>query len=145
MSVKNFFSKEQKEKILKAIQEAEKDTSGEIRLHIESGCKGEPLDRAVKIFEKLKMHKTHLRNGVLIYLAVKDRKFSIFGDEGINKVVPDNFWEEVKDEMRAHFVKGDFATGVSKGIRMAGQKLKEFFPYQQDDVNELSDEISIGD
>ncbi len=145
MNVKNFFSKEQKEEILKAIQAAEKDTSGEIRLHIESSCKGEPLDRAVKVFEKLKMHKTHLHNGVLIYLAVKDRKFSIFGDEGINKAVPENFWEEVKEEMRAHFVKGDFATGVSKGIRMAGQKLKEFFPYQQDDVNELSDEISIGD
>lgn len=145
MSVKNFFSKEQKEEILKAIQEAEKDTSGEIRLHIESNCKGEPLDRAVKVFEKLKMHKTKLRNGVLIYLAVKDRKFSIFGDEGINKAVPDNFWEEVKDEMRVHFVKEEFATGVSKGIRMAGQKLKEFFPYQQDDVNELPDDISIGD
>ncbi len=145
MSVKNFFSKEQKEEILQAIQEAEKDTSGEIRLHIESSCKGEPLERAVKVFKKLKMHKTKLRNGVLIYLALKDRKFSIFGDEGINKAVPDNFWEEVKDEMRAHFVKEEFATGVSKGIRMAGQRLKEFFPYQQDDVNELPDDISIGD
>lgn len=145
MNVKNFFSKQQKAEIVAAIQAAEKDTSGEIRLHIESSCKGDALERTVKLFEKLKMHATHLRNGVLIYLAVKDKKFAIFGDEGINEVVPDDFWEDVKEEMAGHFKKGDFAAGISMGIRRVGEKLKEYFPYQDDDVNELSDDISIGD
>jgi len=145
MSVKNFFNKQQKEEIVLAINDAEKDTSGEIRLHIESHCKGNPLDRAVHLFGKLKMHQTNLRNGALIYLAVKDKKFAIFGDEGINEVVPENFWKDVKDEMGQHFAKGEFAHGISGGIRKVGQKLKEFFPYQDDDVNELSDDISIGE
>ncbi len=144
-SVKKFFTAEEQKKIIAAIQEAEKETSGEIRLHLESHCKGDALERAIKIFARLKMHKTKLRNGTLIYLAVLDRKFSIFGDEGINKVVPENFWEDVKEEMRVDFVKGDFLNGVIKGIRRIGEKLKEYFPYQQDDVNELPDEISMGE
>ena len=131
--------------ILQAIREAEKETSGEIRLHMESKCKGDPLQRAIQVFAKLKMHKTKLRNGALIYLAVEDQKFAIFGDEGINKAVPDNFWEDVKDEMAEYFAKGDFVTGVTKGIHRIGEKLKTFFPYQTDDVNELSDDISIGE
>ncbi len=145
MNVKNFFSKEDKERIIRAIQEAEKETSGEIRLHIESQCKGDALERAVKVFWKLKMHKTQLRNGTLIYLAVKHRKFAIFGDEGIHKKVPENFWDDVKEEMREEFVKGRFTEGIVKGIGRIGQKLKELFPYQSDDVNELPDDISIGD
>lgn len=144
MSAKNFFSKEQKQKIVQAIRDAEKDTSGEIRLHIESKCKGEPLERAVKVFENLKMHQTRLQNGTLIYLAVKDKKFAIFGDEGINSVVPEDFWEEIKETMAAQFQKDAFSVGISDGIRQVGQKLKEFFPYQEDDVNELDDDISIG-
>lgn len=144
MNAKNFFNKEQKQQIVQAIRDAEKDTSGEIRLHIETKCKGEPLDRAVKMFANLKMHQTRLRNGTLIYLAVKDQKFAIFGDEGINTVVADDFWEEVKETMSAQFSKGNFADGISDGIRQVGKKLKEFFPYQDDDVNELDDDISIG-
>ena len=144
MNAKNFFTKEQKQQIVQAIRDAEKDTSGEIRLHIETKCKGEPLDRAVKMFASLKMHQTRLRNGILIYLAVNDQKFAIFGDEGINAVVPDDFWEEVKEAMAAKFQKGEFADGISDGIRQVGLKLKEFFPYQDDDVNELDDDISIG-
>lgn len=145
MNVKNFFSKEDKERIIQAIQEAEKETSGEIRLHIESQCKGDALERAIKVFQKLKMHKTQLRNGTLIYLAVKHRKFAIFGDEGINKKVPENFWDDVKEAMREEFVEGRFTEGIVKGISHIGQKLKELFPYQSDDVNELPDDISIGD
>jgi uncharacterized membrane protein len=91
------------------------------------------------------MHKTELRNGTLIYLAVEDKKFAIFGDEGINKVVPEGFWKDVKEEMRSFFVKGDFAEGIRVGVMQVGEKLKEFFPYQDDDVNELSDDISVGD
>ena len=145
MSVKNFFTKEEQKQIVAAIQAAEKETSGEIRLHLESRCKGDPLQRAILIFQKLKMHETKQRNGTLIYLAVKDRKFAIFGDAGINKVVPENFWEDVKEIMRDHFSRGEFLQGILAGIERIGEKLKTYFPYQQDDVNELSDEISMGD
>ena len=145
MSISNFFNKAEKEKIIQAIKEAEFETSGEIRLHLESRCKGEPLDRAVAVFEKLKMYETQLRNGTLIFLAVNDRKFAIFGDEGINEIVPDNFWEDVKEEMSRFFEKKQFADGISRGIFLIGEKLKEFFPYQDDDVNELPDEISMGE
>lgn len=145
MKVSKFFTEEQKEKVLSSIKEAELATSGEVRVHLESHCKGDALDRAVKVFEKLKMHKTQLRNGTLIYLAVEDKKFAIFGDEGINKVVPEGFWSDAKEDMRSHFVKADFAEGVRVGVMQVGEKLKEFFPYQDDDVNELSDDISVGD
>ena len=144
MSVAGFFSKEEKEKIIQAIKDAEKETSGEIRLHLDLRCKGEALEHAVKMFEKLKMHETQLRNGTLIYLAIQDHKFAIFGDEGINEIVPDNFWEDVKEEMRGLFVKGQFADGISRGIYLVGEKLKEFFPYQDDDINELPNDISMG-
>ncbi len=145
MNVKKFFNKEQQKKIVEAIKLAEKETSGEIRVHLESKCKGDALERAVKMFAKLKMHKTELHNGVIIYLAVQDKKFAIFGDKGINEVVPDNFWEDVKEIMKEHFIKSEFVEGLTKGIVMIGEKLKEFFPYQQDDVNELSDDISMGE
>lgn len=144
MKAKNFFNKQQKEQIVQAIRDAELNTSGEIRLHIETKCKGEPLDRAVQLFEKLKMHQTHLRNGTLIYLAVNDKKFAIFGDEGINSTVPENFWEDVKQIMQVAFQKNEFTQGICDGIQQVGQKLKELFPYQDDDVNELDDDISIG-
>jgi uncharacterized membrane protein len=145
MSVASFFNKEEKDKIVQAIKDAERETSGEIRLHLDPRCKGAALDQAIKMFEKLKMHETPLRNGTLIYLAVGDHKFAIFGDEGINEIVPENFWEDVKEEMREIFVKGQFADGISRGIFLVGEKLKEFFPYQEDDINELSDDISIGE
>ena len=144
MGVANFFNKDGKEKIISAIKDAENQTSGEIRLHLESSCKGDALERAVQIFEKLKMHETMLRNGTLIYLAVKDKKFAIFGDEGINTIVPDNFWQDVKDEMRKLFIKGEFLEGITRGIFLVGEKLKEHFPYEEDDINELSDDISTG-
>ena len=144
MGPANFFNKEQKEKIIQAIKDAENQTSGEIRLHLESVCKGDALERAVQMFEKLKMHETQLRNGTLIYLALKEKKFAIFGDEGINEIVPDNFWQDVKDEMRSLFIKGDFLGGLTRGIYLVGEKLKTHFPYQEDDENELPDDISMG-
>jgi len=145
MNVNKFFSKEEKEQIINAIKDAEKETSGEVRLHLESSCKGDPLQRAIVVFSKLKMQETEQRNGTLVYLAAKDRKFAIFGDEGINKVVPENFWEDVKEEMCKEFIAGNFAAGVTAGVSRIGEKLKEFFPYQSDDVNELADDISIGE
>jgi len=143
-SIENFFSEEAKSLIVEEIKKAEKETSGEVRVHIENRCKGDVMDRAAFIFAKLKMHKTELRNGVLFYLSVKDHKFAILGDAGINAVVPENFWDEVKEEMLKFFKQGDFAQGLIRGIQMAGEKLKEFFPYQDDDVNELPDDISFG-
>ncbi len=145
MKPSEFFSKEKKQNIVRAIEEAEKNTSGEIRVHIEKDCKTNVLDRAAYIFEKLQMHKTKLRNGVLFYLAIEDHKFAILGDAGINKVTPDNFWEKIKSTMLSYFKDEKFAEGLMKGIQMAGEKLKKHFPYQQDDVNELPDEISFGD
>ena len=143
MSVSDFFTKEEKDEILAAIQAAEKDTSGEIRVHVEKHCKGDLLDRAAFVFAKLDMHKTELRNGVLFYLAINDRKFAILGDKGINAVVPANFWQSISDHITELFKQQQFTKGLSDGIRMAGKQLAEKFPYQENDINELSDEISF--
>ncbi len=143
-NIKNFFSELEKKEIVKAIKLAEKETSGEIRVHIDKKCKGDVMDRASYIFEKLEMHKTELRNGVLFYLAIGNRKFAILGDAGINNAVPEDFWEEVKERMLEHFKENEFTKGLVKGISMAGEKLKTYFPHQLNDVNELDDEISFG-
>ncbi len=144
MSPDKFFSTEEKEKIVRSVQEAEMNTSGEIRVHIEGGLKGDVLDRAAYIFKRLEMHKTALRNGVLFFLAVDGRKFAILGDAGINEKVPANFWDTIKEKMGEHFRQGDFVDGLCEGIVMAGEQLKTHFPYQSDDVNELPDDISFG-
>jgi len=143
MSVEKFFSKEEKKQITDAIAEAENNTSGEIRLHAEGNCKLDVLDRAAYIFEKLGMHQADQRNGVLFYLAVHDRKFAILGDAGINKLVPANFWDEIKETMLSYFKEGKFTEGLIKGILMAGGQLKANFPYHKDDVDELTNEISF--
>ena len=144
MNAVNFFSKEEKESIKAAVKEAELNTSGEIRVHIDNRCKEDVLDRAAWWFAKLEMHKTEQRNGVLFYLAVKDHKFAILGDAGINAVTPENFWDTIKEHMLSQFKEGAFAKGLQEGILKAGQALKEHFPYQDDDINELSDDISFG-
>jgi uncharacterized membrane protein len=143
MKASSFFSKEQQAQILAAVKEAEKETSGEIRVHIESSLKGDVLDRAAWLFKKLEMHKTAARNGVLFYLAVKDRKFAILGDAGINSKVQNGFWDKISELLRENFKEGRFTEGLSQGIIMAGEQLKTHFPYQEDDVNELPDEISF--
>ena len=144
MNAVKFFPKEEKEQIKAAVKEAETNTSGEIRVHIDNHCKEDVLDRAAWWFAKLEMHKTEKRNGVLFYLAVKDQKFAILGDAGINAVTPDDFWDNIKEKMLGHFTEGAFAAGLSEGILLAGEALRSHFPYQDDDVNELSDEISFG-
>ena len=141
---KDFFTEEQKAQIVNSIKQAELNTSGEVRVHIENNCKVDVLDRASTVFAMLKMHKTKLRNAVLFYLAVKDRKFAILGDSGINAKVPENFWNEIKELMAEQFAQGNFADGLSQGIIKAGEQLTKYFPYQSDDVNELDDEISFG-
>ena len=140
-----FFSKQEKELILKSIREAETATSGEIRLHLERKTKKDVYQRALTVFHKIGMNKTAQRNGVLIYLATGDHKFVILGDEGINQVVPDNFWEDAVAEIVSYFKKEEFCEGVCRGIEKIGEKLKTYFPYQSDDINELPDEISIGE
>ena len=144
MKPSEFFNEQEKQQIAKAIKDAETNTSGEIRIHIESECPEDVLDHAAYMFAKLEIHKTKLRNGVLFYLSVNDRKFAILGDAGINAVTPENFWDEIKETMLSHFRKNEFALGLSTGINMAGYALKKHFPYESDDVNELSDDISYG-
>jgi len=143
-AAKKIFSEADRNAIVSAIREAENNTSGEIRVHIESSFKGDVLDQAAFIFKKLGMAETEQRNGVLFYLAVKNRSFAILGDAGINAVVPGNFWEDVRNAMQEEFVEGRMSEGLAKGIQMAGEKLKKHFPHQSGDVNELSDDISFG-
>ncbi|MCQ2279039.1 MAG: TPM domain-containing protein [Bacteroidales bacterium] len=131
--------------IVEAIRSAELATSGEVRVHIESRCEEDnPLDRAAWIFQELGMEKTALRNGVLVYVALKSRQFCIIGDAGINSVVPADFWDSAKDLMLKEFAQGHIAQGIASGINRVGVLLKEKFPYQDDDVNELPDAISYG-
>ncbi len=140
----NLFNEQQKAAVIGAIEYAEMQTSGEIRLHLENYCRADVLDRAAYIFQHLEMHKTEERNGVLFYLAVKDKKFAILGDVGINMKVPTNFWDTTKSAVLKQFVLGNYVEGLTTGIQMAGDQLKAFFPRQNDDVNELSNDISFG-
>ncbi|WP_439184639.1 TPM domain-containing protein [Carboxylicivirga taeanensis] len=141
---KDFFSEDERQQIVEAIKKAELNTSGEIRVHLDKKCDEDVLDRAAFWFEKLKMHKTEQRNSVLFYLAYEDRKFAVLGDAGINQKVPDDFWNAIKDQMLSAFKEGKFAEGLADGIIASGEQLKAHFPYQSDDVNELSDDISFG-
>ena len=143
MKASSFFTKEQQAQILASVREAEKNTSGEIRVHIETSLDGDVLDRASWVFNKLGMHKTAERNGVLFYLAVSNRKFAIIGDAGINSKVPAGFWNEISDNLMRRFKEGKFTEGLSEGIILAGKQLQTHFPYSKDDINELSDEISF--
>jgi uncharacterized membrane protein len=145
-NVEKLLTEENKEKIVSATQRAERNTSGEVRVHIESRTnKTSPLDRAVEVFHQLGMQETRLRNGVLVYVALDERQFAIIGDQGIHEKVGDDFWNKEKDEMTTYFKQGDIIGGIVYFIDQIGEKLKEFFPYQADDVNELSDEISVGE
>ena len=128
MNPSEFFGKENERLIKVAIEGAENQTSGEIRVHLESTCKNDVLDRAAWLFKKLKMHETKERNGILIYLSINDRKFAIIGDLGINKVVPEGFWNQIKEKMIDHFSRGEFVPGIISGIEKTGEKLKKFFP-----------------
>jgi uncharacterized membrane protein len=144
MNVQKYFSEENKLQIASAIRAAETNTSGEIRVHIEKHCSEDVLDRAAFWFEKLEMHKTELRNGVLFYLAIEDHRFAILGDAGINQKVTADFWNETKEQVISRFREGKIAQGLADGIVKAGEQLKAHFPYKKGDVNELSDDISYG-
>lgn len=144
MDIRTYFNIEEKSQIKEAIKQAELRTSGEIRVHLETHCDGQAMERAIRWFEKLKMHKTEARNGVLIYVAVESKKFAILGDQGINEVVPKTFWNDTKELMVASFKEGQILKGICEGIEKAGEQLRQYFPYQKDDVNELDDDLSYG-
>lgn len=138
------FTEEEKQTLVDAIRAAEKNTSGEIRVHIEPTCDSDPVKRAEQVFAQLNMEQTALRNGILFYLAPTSRKFAVIGDAGIHEKVGAQFWDNVANAMKSHFSKSKFVDGLSNGIQSVGDQLKVHFPYQSDDTNELSDEISMG-
>lgn len=142
--VEAFLTKEEEQEIISAIRVAEKNTSGEIRVHIEATSHKDSYERSLEVFHLLKMDNTKDANAVLIYVAVNDKKFVIYGDKGINEVVPKDFWNSTKDVMQSHFKKGDFKQGIVDGILKAGEELQAHFPWQTHDKNELSNEISKG-
>ena len=142
--VEDFLTKEEEGAIVEAIRMAEKNTSGEIRVHIEKTTSIDAYERAMEVFHELKMDATQLKNGVLIYVAVKDKHFVICGDKGINELVPTDFWDTTKDVMASHFKNCNFKQGLVDGITKAGEQLQKYFPYADDDTNELSNEISKG-
>lgn len=144
-SARKILNNEEDHRVVEAIRQAERNTSGQIKVHIENFCHINVEKRSLMVFKRLKMNKTKQRNGVLIYLAVKDHKFAILGDEGINKVVGEGFWNDVKDLMMSHFKEGRFAEGLEQGIQRCGEKLKAFFPHQNDNTNEIPDDISYED
>ena len=142
--VEDFLTKEEEQEIVEALRMAEKNTSGEIRVHLEKTTPMDAYDRAMEVFHELKMDETELQNGVLIYLAVEDRRFVICGDKGINDVVQDDVWNCTRDVMVSHFKNGNFKQGLIDGITRAGEQLQHYFPWQEGDSNELSNEISRG-
>ena len=142
--VEDFLTQEEEQAIVEAIRVAEKNTSGEIRVHIEKTTSLDAYDRAMEVFNLLKMDETELKNGVLIYLAVKDKTFVICGDKGINDVVANDFWDSTRDIMVNHFKSGNYKQGLIDGIINAGNQLQKHFPYVEGDTNELSNEISKG-
>jgi uncharacterized membrane protein len=140
--VEDFLTKEEEQAVVEAIRLAEMSTSGEIRVHIEIETSLDTFDRAKAVFHELKMDETELKNGVLIYVAVSNRSFIICGDKGINDLVPVDFWDCTKEIMASQFKGGNFKQGLIDGISNAGEQLKKYFPYQNNDSNELSNEIS---
>jgi uncharacterized membrane protein len=142
---KKFFTKTEEKHIISAIKEAELASSGEVRVFVESHCKGNIEARTIEIFKKLKMNMTRERNGVLIYVAIKDRRFTIFGDEGIHHKMGFQFWKEEVEMLKSFFVEDKIIEGLNTTILSIGQILKEHFPYHTDDKNELPDSIAYGD
>jgi len=138
----DFLTSKEEEEIVEAIRIAEENTSGEIRVHIEEKSDKSSIERAKEVFNALEMYKTEARNGVLFYINVTGNQFAILGDEGIDKVVPNDFWECTKDVVLKSFTEKKYKNGLVKGIIRAGEQLKHYFPYQSDDINELPNEIS---
>ncbi|RNC85050.1 MAG: TPM domain-containing protein [Winogradskyella sp.] len=142
--IENFLTASEEEAIVAAIRKAEKNTSGEIRVHIEKNCDTDALEHAMEVFHYLKMDNTKAQNGVLIYVAVDQRTFVIYGDKGINEAVGEDFWNSTRDVIANHFREGEFALGLIEGIELAGKELSHYFPWIHGDTNELDNSISKG-
>lgn len=143
--VENFLSKKDEEEVIEAIRSAEKTTSGEIRVHLERSHGNQDIfERSMEVFHLLKMDNTKAANGVLIYVAVEDRDFVIYGDSGINAVVPPDFWESTKDAIVAQFKAGNYKQGLIDGILKAGEQLQKHFPWSETTINELPNNITRG-
>ncbi|NJB72879.1 putative membrane protein [Saonia flava] len=142
--VEDFLTAEEEQEIVNAILKAERNTSGEIRVHIEASSKIDPYIRAQEVFHNLKMDNTKEDNGVLLYVAVNDKKFVIYGDKGIDKVVPKNFWDDTRDLIQSQFALGNFKQGIVEGVLAVGNELEAHFPWNHNDTNELSNEVSKG-
>ncbi len=142
--VEAFLTTSEEQDVIEAIRKTELKTSGEIRIHIEKTSNGDATNRALEVFHFLKMDNTKLQNGVLIYVAVEDKTFVIYGDKGINDVVPKDFWDTTKDTIQSHFKSGNFKQGLIDGVIKSGIQLAKYFPWKHDDNNELSNEISKG-
>ncbi len=138
----NFFAESEEEKIVQTIKTSERNTSGEIRVHLDNQLEADEWETAKQVFYDLRMNETALRNGVLFHISVQQKSFSIVADEGINSVVPPDFWDQIKNQMQEDFKAGKFCEGLCKGIENAGIILKEFFPFKENDINELPDAIS---
>jgi uncharacterized membrane protein len=142
VKVEDFLNASQEQAIIEAIRQAEMRTSGEIRVHLESEC-SEPVKRAQELFHLLKMDNTKEENGILFYVSIDDKKFALIGDRGIHARVGDDFWSAVRDEVLSRFRESEFQNGLIAGIELVGHKLAAHFPWEVDDTNELSDEISV--
>lgn len=144
MHAADYFTEEQQQLIKNAVERAEKKTSGEIRICIDSKISGDAFDRAVFWFEKLNMQQTAQRNGVLIFISIEDRKFSVIGDYGIHEKVSQQFWEKLVEEMTAFFKKNDLTGGLIHAVEHCGNALATYFPANKEDKNELGDEMTFG-
>ncbi|MBT8258198.1 MAG: TPM domain-containing protein [Bacteroidia bacterium] len=142
VSIEEFLSRKEEQDVIKAIRQAELNTSGEIRIHLENSCEKDPMTRAHEVFAILDMHNTQQQNAVLIYVAVNDQQFAIYGDKGIDKVVGADFWTRIKDEMASHFKAEAYAKGLAEGVKGVGEQLKSHFPWHPSDENELPDSLS---
>ncbi len=140
--VESFLTPAQEQAVIRAIRQAEKNTSGEIRVHLENGTGSDPMERATEVFFLLNMHRTALRNAVLIYIAVAEKKFAIIGDKGINAVIPPGFWQTERDILQKYFARGAHEKALTEAIGRIGEKLKELFPAGETNPDELPDEIS---
>ncbi|WP_010522756.1 TPM domain-containing protein [Aquimarina agarivorans] len=141
-SVATFLTSTQEQQVVDAIRKAEKQTSGEIRVHLEDYDHAEVYQRAQQVFHMLKMDNTKLENGVILYVAVNQKQFVVYGDNGINKKVGPDFWNSTRDVIQDQFKKQHFAKGLILGVTQIGEALKKYFPWDADDTNELTDEIS---
>ncbi len=142
--IEDFLTAAEEQEIIDAIRTAEKNTSGEIRIHLEKSTDLDVFERAKEVFHLLKMDNTKQQNGVLIYVAVEDKTFVIYGDQGINDVVTGDFWDKTRDAMLSQFKKGDFKQGLIDGVLRAGKELETYFPWEHGDTNELPNTISKG-